>query len=395
LPWQRSQQHLDELTITDEFFKNDYHCYRWNRIRGAYFNNFIDLDRVVDLSLKWRDQKEYLWLDGFSAKNKYVTSCFVKAAKRGNDVYKSRLKKQFSWLEELDPIYFFGDWGVKSTPMLFITLTVDSKKYTLDEAWHNIADELHNFETKLRQKYGTFVKFRVWEAHESGYPHCHVVYYFHNKWFHVFKHKNQYRIATKHKDAIKKMWRMGFFGVDIQGVQDTHGAFSEVKKYITKSIWTKKGDLTNAMICLHNKQMYWMSKCDFKKKEIKLFREGKTVDEVSKVLSKELLKWCKKDFIGSIWGEQVYFWFYSERGEVAEPQTTALVRECLHNCNIEMPEIVKWKFVGCVLYDDLYKFMPEINDDWRIIADPPPDLEGYLGIIHRDLNLNLEKNGKY
>jgi len=247
------------------------------------------------------------------------------------------------------------------------------------------------FESKLRQEYGSFVKFRVWESHLSGYPHCHVVYYFHNKWFKVFEHNKKYRITNKHKKKISNFWNMG--NVDIQGVQDTHGAFSEVKKYITKNIWNPKGNLTNAMICLHRKQMYWISRCNPFKKRFKLwFKEGLTDwKDQERAFLNNISKWAKKDFIGAIWGSQIYFQFYNkERSGMAEPTTTALVRDTLCNCNNEYPEIAVWRYRGCVNYEDIKRFLPNISDKWVIKAEPPPDMLFLLGLGHDELSFKSE-----
>lgn len=396
LPWEREQQKLTDLDITDEYFQNKYGCIRWKYIRGAYNNGFIDKERVVDLCRKWRDTRENLWLDGFDIEGKRIISCFVKSCKRGNDVYKSRLKQKFSFLEKLDPIYFFGEWGVKSTPMLFVTCTVDPKKYTLDEAWKLISVELHLFEAKLYQEYGSFVKFRVWEAHESGYPHYHACYYFHDTWFHVFEHKEKYRIANKHREKISGFWSMG--NVDIQGIQDTHGAFSEVKKYITKSIWNEKGDLTNAMICLHRKRMYSISLCDPFDQELMndvynrdLIQQGVVFyKRDSKGLEVPVEESIKHDIVGSIWGMDMYLSFYRNSIDLAEPNNTDLVRDVVHNCNKEYPDVVVWRFVGIVLHDDLRLFMPDLSDSWVLFGDPPPELEGYLGLLCRLDSLELD-----
>ena len=400
----QGSKQLNCIDITDDFFLNNQGCYRWNKIRAAYFNEFINVDRVVDLYKKWKDQTEYLWLDGLNINGEYVASLFVKASKRGNDVYRSRLKKKFDFLESLDPIYFFGDWGSKNTPMLFITPTVDAKRYSLDEAWEKISNELHMFETKLRQQYGSFIKFRVWEAHESGYPHCHVVYYFHDKWFHVFEHwtkkKNKqgelvskltYRVANKHKNKISSFWSMG--NVDVQGVQDTHGAFSEVKKYITKNIWSSKGDLTNAMICLHRKQSYGISLCDPYQALERYYQKHNITDwkEQERLRPGLFEKFRKKDFIGSIWGMKIYQWFYNEANvNLAEPGFTDLVKDSVHNCNKQFPEIVDFRFRGCVAYADMLQFMPDLSDDWVIIADPPPEMKFILGFYSDEIKFNKD-----
>lgn len=377
-PWERDQQKLTDLDLTDEYFLNIHGCYRWKNIRNAYFNDFINLDRVVELSKSWRDQTEYLWLEVINTiSSEVVGNLFFKCSKRGNDVYKSRLKERFGFLDQLDPIYYFLDTDkTKCTPLVFITLTVDPKRYDLNTAWVSIGEQLHIFESKLRQKYGSFVKFRVWEAHESGFPHCHVVYYFHDKWFKVFSHKDKYRITTKHKDTIESFWSMG--NVDIQGVQDTHGAFNEVKKYITKNIWSNKGDLTNAMICLYRKQMYSISSCDPFKKRLYYWEKHGITDfrEQELKFMSHINKWAKLDFIGSIWGSQIYFQFYKECRSLAEPSPATLVREFVHNCNIEN---LKFRYVGCVNSADLQDWAPNSDEDWVICADPPPEFKYLMG----------------
>jgi hypothetical protein len=395
-PWDRVQQKLTDIDLTDEYFQKDgTGLYRWIFMRAAYMNGYIGIDRVIDLMHKWRDQKEYLWLEAIDKNTKEVKgNFFFKCAKRGNDVYKSRLSKRFSFLDSLDPIYFFlDDDKTKYSPMLFITTTVDPKKYPdIDKAWVAISQELHLFESKLRQEYGSFVKFRVWEANGKGYPHCHVVYYFNDKWFKAIPHirkkdkKLIYIVPKTHRDTISKFWSMG--NVDVQAVQDTHGAFSEVKKYITKNIWNEKGDLTNAYIGLFNKQMYSLSRCDPYKKRFQYWQKHGIKDwhDQERTFMSSLSKWAKKDFIGAIWGAQIYFQFYKELcGGLAEPGTAALVKEFLHNCNNEELE---FRFVGCVSAMDLCDFGIDCGDDWLLAADPPSEMKFILGLGRDELKLN-------
>lgn len=383
-PWERSQQKLNEIELTDDFFKNIHGCFRWSKIRAAYKNSFIDISRVVDLYKKWRDQNEYLWLEAINTNTEEViTNLFFKCSKRGNDVYKHRLKEKFDFLEKLDPITFFLDTDkVKYSPMLFISPTIDQKKYSLNHSWHIISYEFHLFITKLRQAYGDCVYIRVWESHESGYPHLHLVVYFNKKWFKAIKHirkkdkKLTYIIPTVHKKRIEKMWRLG--NMDIQAVQDTHGAFSEVKKYITKNIWSDKGIKTNALVCLFNKQVYSISRCDPYKKRMIYFKKHNITDwrVQERIFMSKLKKWAKKDFVGAIWGSQLYFDFYRQRGNLAEPGTATLVRDFMHNCNIEN---IKFRYIGCVNANDLKEFAPNAGDDWLLCADPPPEFKYLIG----------------
>lgn len=387
-PWQRSQQKLSDIELTDEFFQNSNGSYRWFDIRSAYHSGYIDLDKVTELYRKWRDQNEYLWLDGFNSQKEYVKTLFVKASKRGNDVFKKRIKKVFGIFDHLEPIHFFTDEDpFKSSPMLFVTLTVDPKKYSLDQAWKQIGEQLHLFETKLRNKYGSFVKLRAWESHESGYPHVHLVYYLHKKQFLVFdrwtKNKNgkpqlTWRIPTVHRDQIKNMWSMGSI-VDVQAVQDTLSAFNELSKYVTKTVFNKKGDLTNACLCLFRKQQYWISKKDpFKARNTYCLKNDiSDWKQQEKYFQDHLEKWCKKDFIGSIWGMETYLNLYSHPDSIAWAQPSsnaALVTDTVHNCNDDFPEIVKFVFQGAVLQSDLSHFWKKTDDVMSFWGDPPPEI---------------------
>ena len=382
-PWDRSQRLLNEdfpITPTVDWFKNGYGSIRWWRIRSAYYSGAIDEDFVTDLYCEWRDTAEYFMINGFDALDTSVMSAFVKACKRGNDVYISQLNRKFGYIDSLPPIDFFtDDMERKCTPMLFVTLTVDTKQYSLVDAWHAISEKFNRFETLLRQKYGKFVKFRVWEAHKSGYPHCHVVYYFLNKVFEVFEYfdkesERSYRIADKHRKAIRNMWNMG--NIDIKGVQDTLGAFKEVKKYITKQVWNVKGDKTNAMMSLFGKQSYYVSQFNYRKHVRTKIKDLKTVDDISKYIALNIDKWAKRDFIGAIWGTGTYMDVYSKLDEgMAEPGLNALVTQTMRCYNNEMPEIVRWEFVGFILGDDLSPFVKDFDGDWVVgLVDPPIDL---------------------
>jgi hypothetical protein len=387
-PWQRSQQKLSDLELTDQFFQNSNGSYRWFDIRSAYHGGYIDIDQVTELYRKWRDQNEYLWLDGFDSHNEYVKTLFVKASKRGNDVFQKRIKDVFGIFDHLEPIHFFTDESAhKRSPMLFVTLTVDPKKYDLDSAWKQIGDNLHLFETKLRNAYGKFVKLRVWESHESGYPHVHIVYYFLNREFVVFdrwsknkkgKSRLTWRIPTKHRDTIKSFWDMGFI-VDVQAVQDTLSAFNELTKYVTKTVFSKKGDLTNACLCLFRKQQYWISKKDPYKTRNNYCLKNHITDwkEQEKYFSDHIEEWCKKDFIGAIWGMETYLNLYSHPDSIAWAQpgsNAALVNDTVHNCNDDFPEIVKFVFQGAILQQDLNNFWKKTDDVMSFWGDPPPEI---------------------
>jgi len=398
-----------------DFIRNSSGLIRWAFVRLAYLDHLIDIPGVVGSYREWRDTREDLWLDAINNQGEVMGAAFIVAAKRGNEWYKERLNKKFSFFEELPPIHFFcEDWGHKTTPMLFITLTVSQSDYTIDQAWNNIGEELHLFETKLRQEYGTFVKLRVWEAHASGYPHCHVVYYFHHRQFEVWEHfdkkkgiltgNRSYRVSNAVRDSIRSFWGMGS-NVDIQGVSDTIGALSEVRKYVTKTIWSKKGDLTAALCCLFNKQVYWLSQNDYMRKELPAeissiksnnpFRDVFDRAEATKrYVESHLREWSKKDFIGAIWGPDCYRKFYRTLHEkgfdegMTEPTASALVNQFLHSCNKDMPDFDHFEFRGCYKHADLVAEL-KISDAATQMVDPPPDEMRYLfGVEHDYISRN-------
>jgi hypothetical protein len=328
-------------------------------------------------------------LNGLDVNNDIVLSAFVKACKRGNDVYISQINRKFSYLDSLPPMHFFTDeLEHKYTPMIFVTLTVDAKQYSLVDSWHTIGISLNRFETLLRQKYGKFVKFRVWESHESGFPHCHCVYYFLDHKFKVWEHIDKegvlsFRLADKHRKAISHMWFMG--NVDVKGVQDTLGAFKEVKKYITKHVWSAKGDKTNAMLTLFNKQSYYVSQFNYRKHVAIRIRSGQlqTVDDITRYISNHISRWAERDFIGAIWGVGTYMNIYSELDEgMAEPGLNALVKQTMCNYNKNFVEIVKWEFLGFINGVDLASIFNGFNDDWVFVCkDPPIELFNYIDIL--------------
>ena len=325
-----SQQIPLECLIDDDYFKNDAGFYRWNKIRTAYYTRLIDVDRVVDLYRKWRDMKELFVMDGFDVWGDYQISAWGKSAKRGNDVYKFRTAEKFRLLDRLPPLNFDEILDGK-TPMLFITLTVDAKKFTLDQAWMQFSDYFHRFLASVQQRYGQFVFLRTWEAHESGYPHCHLVLFFKKRLFVTFnkwsddKQRFIYRVARKHNDAFRHFWRMGA-NTDVQAVCDTAAAFSEVKKYVTKSIFTEKADLTNAMISLFNKRQFSLS----------------------------------RDFIEVIWGAVAG---KVSSAAIAKRASLASVAHTVHNCNKAYSHVCDFRFAGVCHGHDL----PIILD-----LEPPP-----------------------
>ena len=116
--------------------------------------------------------------------------CAVKCAKRGNDVYKSRVERRFRGICRLsENLIFFNPKDRNSnrtTKALFLTLTYDTKRSSYSEAWKSIGVEFNSFMAKIRKEFGKVSSCRVFESFENGYPHIHCILLF-EKEFSVFR----------------------------------------------------------------------------------------------------------------------------------------------------------------------------------------------------------------
>ena len=263
----------------------------------------IEIGELIPLYTEWRDQAEYLPLrltydDGVQKWN------FMKIAKRGNDVYVNNVKKAFAPFTDpnnknfqqqiwFDPNIF----GSKRTHMLYVTLEYNSSDYGLCESWFKIGSHFNSFITNLRNKFkdDNVVFLRGWHAHQSGYPHPHVMIYFKDTEFSTVLHKGVWRLSRAKrvpgakqtiKQDIASCWDHGF--VDIRCISDTKKAFKDLAKYTLNDFGfgkidqlTKgKCDLTNTLLWYFGKQSYGLSKDFFNT----IFGEpspvGRSIDEI-------------------------------------------------------------------------------------------------------------------
>jgi hypothetical protein len=165
----------------------------------------------------------------------------VKCAKRGNDVYRSRVKSRFAGLKRYsENIVFFNpkSRGKKVTRALWVTLTYDTKRCLYGEAWDNIGAEFNRFMSYVRRKFGKVSSCRVFESFENGYPHIHCILVFSEHSFSVFRDsKGQLRI--REKDVIAQGWHSN---VDVKGMSSIGGGLNYLKKYLLKGIDIENAD---------------------------------------------------------------------------------------------------------------------------------------------------------
>jgi hypothetical protein len=317
--------------------RNEYGSIRQKFVRYHYDIGDIDINNVLDFYPEWRDDTEYFCLKGLPLiEGLPLKYKFVKCAKRGNDVYRFLVNQRLEPLRNLGTITFFDEsWGTKTTRLLFVTLTYDTKRCDSDTAWDSIGKEFHLWCNNLRKHYDCKIElFRTWESTKSLYPHVHLLLLFPDKDFEIFEHRDKddkrtFRISNTERDVISSYWHSN---VDIQGVEDTQGAIKELVKYITKDLCSKKGDTTNALLWLHNKQSY--------------------------SISKGFEDWLRT--------------LFDIHNGIKEPSIDDLIYTDMANCN--QPEY-KWEFIGILRGCDL-GFSHEL---WVIdIGKPPPDIQDKL-----------------
>jgi hypothetical protein len=244
----------------------------------------IDLELLGDLFQVWRDLSEAIVMREIlvdrnvrapSISSRYF---YVKCAKRGNDVYQRRVKQRFSFIEDMEERRFFEVGhvlaGTAKTPLLWITLTYDTKRCSRREAWENVGKEYNRWISALRRRYGRISAIRNFEAYSNGYPHVHAILWFHEKEWSVFAHFNEkqgrmtYRIQEKRE--FEDVWHEGRSFSDIEALNSVKKAVHYVKKYQMKvaegreeSIGAEasrsKGVKTLAFMWLFRKRSYSLS----------------------------------------------------------------------------------------------------------------------------------------
>lgn len=188
----------------------------------------------------------------------------VKCSKRGNDVYRSRVKSRFVGLShKAEKLEFFNpkDRNIeKTTCALWTTLTYDTKLRSYKEAWEQIGIEFNNFMAFVRSNFGKVSCCRVFESFENGYPHIHCILLFQEYTFSVFRDaKGQFRVNEK--DIIAEGWHSN---IDVKAMSSLAGGFSYLKKYLLKGIDFERADSkglkTLALCWVYRKRAFAVSR---------------------------------------------------------------------------------------------------------------------------------------
>lgn len=197
-------------------------------VNGALLLNFVE-----QKYLKWVSENEYLILGEFHPLDGFIGFAGVKASKRGNDVYHKRVTERFNPLMELPDTVFFNykDRSKRhKTRAMFVTLTYDQKGLKIGESWEQIGEDFNRFSSSIRRRFGSVAIVRVWEAHNSGFPHIHAIMVFEEAEFGAFHYEGSWRIQQKRD--LEAYWPHGF--IDVEALSSTRGGLHYVAKYLGK-----------------------------------------------------------------------------------------------------------------------------------------------------------------
>jgi hypothetical protein len=272
---------LYEVQFGDELLRNI--CDRSGKPRLSESRGVFSPLRQKDISWLvkafkfWKSYSEFLVLKAEHQFKDEVKYFAVKCSKRGNDVFSARLDNRLGFLRSdekfFDPLDFENHKNVK-TRLLWVTLTYDSKRCSLDEAWNNIADEFNLWITNLRNRYGRIHYVSFPQAFPDpkglayGYPHLHIIMFFEDVEFTVFRHMEKdrsgklglvYRIEEK--DEIKSQGKWHSFIQDFKALSSMKAVWNYAKKHCYNAGLgdSDEANLNNAIMWLYRKKSFNMS----------------------------------------------------------------------------------------------------------------------------------------
>ncbi len=209
-------------------------------------------DYVVEEYLRWVSIAFYIFLKrerfvpdwkSKGLKSNYVSEYAVfRSRKRGDENYARHVQRRFFCLGNVvsdEKFFNLKERGNVRSPVLFATLEYDANRYGLYECWQRVGADFNRWKSYVHRKFGKFATVRVWESHESGYPHIHLAVVFEKKTFlggYIINKKGRGKFRVKGKDfsILKKSWKLGFS--DFVLCNSSKGAFKYAGKYLMKGV---------------------------------------------------------------------------------------------------------------------------------------------------------------
>jgi len=197
---------------------------------------------LVEKYLQWVSVAFYVFLQRVNNIKHEREYAVFRSRKRGDEKYARHVKRRFCSLGNIasgEKLFNLKERGNVRSSVLFATLEYDANRYDLYDCWRRVGADFNRWKSYVRRKFGKFAAVRVWESHESGYPHIHVAVVFEEKVFfggHIAnkKGKGKFRVKGKDFSILKKSWKHGFS--DFVLCNSVKGAFKYAGKYLMKGI---------------------------------------------------------------------------------------------------------------------------------------------------------------
>jgi len=234
---------------------------RLKKLQNETKNQRLSVSQISEYYTKWVGQNDYLLF------SKDGIQFAVLASKRGNPIYIENLAKKFKILDSknLDPgISLFGPVQETTTDLLFITLTVDPKLISRDDAWKIFGKKLNLFRSNLIKKYGAIEFVRTFESQKNGNPHLHMLVKFLDHKFRIFKYSRKSdgkkEWLVRNRQPILNFWKLGAQS-KVLGCSSVKEALGYVGKYILKGAAADQKENTSlAMNWFYEKRAFSVSK---------------------------------------------------------------------------------------------------------------------------------------
>jgi hypothetical protein len=301
--------------------------------RKEYLRQNFSVEEIVEKYKEWVSETTYMILSKWN-NEKWKNDVFaIKCSKRGNDIYRLRVKNRFVGLSHrTEDIEFFNHKdraNDKTTCALWVTLTYDTKLCSYKEAWEQIGIEFNAFMAYVRRNFGKVSTCRVFESFENGYPHIHCILLFKEYTFNVFRDSmGQFRVQEK--DVIAQGWHSN---VDVKAMSSLAGGFSYLKKYLLKGIDFENADSnglkTLALCWVYRKRAFAVSGT-FRKALADLITDLHNSNKplVQVTLFGELIPEMKYHLLGFVTGDDLHIeqnaWFLQLNAEQLR-----LLEDCL------------------------------------------------------------------
>jgi len=245
-------------------------------VRSDFLNDYLDVDGVVSRYRDWLEWIVYVICFRFNFSKGDYEYAFFRGLKRGDRRYNALICRKFERLARFGRklVYFgYGSHGYVKGSGLHVVLEYDANVVDLRDAWLDVGSDFNRFMSRVRRLFGKVSVVRVFESHESAYPHIHVVLVFHDYVFLGYSSRRRghmvYRVFGVDYKSLKACWIHGFSDVEMVG--SFGGGVRYLSKYLAKSTSAEfagvKGIRGLAMCWVFRKRSFSVSGSLFLKSE--------------------------------------------------------------------------------------------------------------------------------